>query len=636
MACALVAVAFVATLPAMLWAQAADDPANVEAPSAAAVSKPDPKALFDELFGGEVKRVTGTPDPADDLQLAKTLLDAAQNTADNPQLVAVLAEQAATLAAKSPEGGAVTDTALRLLIDKAPERRVELLKQLVDANQKAYLKTPIADRPAAGEKLIDTMLDLAAAQLAEDNPSDAILTYRRAGVIGTSIHTSRRDELKALLDEAVAAQRVQNQIDTARARVKANPQDKAAAAELVRLHIVELDDPTEARKYTFLIDDETMKTNIRLASGKQDDMTEDQFMALADWYKDLAPTAGALRSRATMYQHAADYYDAFLAKHTATDLVQTKATLERKRVGDQLAALTERLGPSALSVQRSSAWVDVLALVDPAKHARGPEAGQWTKDNNGVHSVSYAGTIVMPVTITGSYDLEMVTSHGESRNGRFSLEIPVGTTSTTLFVYSSADDLPNAFAFVNDQRVQDEANPTRFRYPMTEENHDYTVGIKVRVKGDNASLTVSIDGKGGVQWEGPLAQLTPRYDMGTGHNFNYLLYRQYGHIRSMKVRGVDGGKVAPLTDLPAVAVGRAANDEARGPRPTNPQVAQFLSQAQAAWQRATSEQRQVLVNQIRTQLQKMPETQREAFMFMLKRSDNDAARSLHKALKHDG
>jgi hypothetical protein len=115
------------------------------------------------------------------------------------------------------------------------------------------------------------------------------------------------------------------QANQLKVRLKDNPNDKAAAARLVRLLVVELDDPAGAASYAKLLDDETSKQCLAMVDMAVDKLPEAVCMALAQWYADLADTTSG-DARLAMFKRSKGYATQFLKLHQATDADRTKAT----------------------------------------------------------------------------------------------------------------------------------------------------------------------------------------------------------------------------------------------------------------------------------------------------------------------
>ncbi|MCX5685514.1 MAG: hypothetical protein NT049_17800 [Planctomycetota bacterium] len=180
---------------------------------------------FNKLFGEDLKRVEATPTPADDVALAKQLLEAAEKAANQPVFLTLLCEKAYELAAKDPAGYPTA---------------------FVTAHAEAKAK--------AGEAAIESLKALADAQLAKEDADGAVATLKQALAVATQIRAESRAALQAQLSGLAARQQLDKQLAALKAKLDADPKDAASRKELVRLCLVEMDNPAEAAKFA----DETL------------------------------------------------------------------------------------------------------------------------------------------------------------------------------------------------------------------------------------------------------------------------------------------------------------------------------------------------------------------------------------------
>jgi len=137
-------------LATCLMAQAAEaDKAAEDAAKAAAV--------FQSLYGEDLKRVAATRDTADDVALAARLLEAAKAAETQPALLALLCEKAADLGLADPRGFDTALAAADLLAAKGVEAAPELAcvelgdwyRDLATAAAGALAKSPMLVRARA-------------------------------------------------------------------------------------------------------------------------------------------------------------------------------------------------------------------------------------------------------------------------------------------------------------------------------------------------------------------------------------------------------------------------------------------------------------------------------------------------------
>ncbi len=309
----------------------------------------DAQSVFDSIYGAKLKLAASTPSTADDVELAKALLESARSAASTPDLQLLLLKNAAELAAKDPAGYDTAIAARKLEADIKPELKPTSLEAITAIQQRRYNTAKTADKPAAGEALLDALLDEAAAKSDDADASQQI--YRKAVSLAAAIKSPRQSQVKATADAAQSRGRVTARIAELKAKLKANPADKVSGRELVMIQLVTLDSPQEARKFTFLLDDAELKEHIALADTDPAALTESQCMNMGEWYRKLADTEVA--GRLALLARAAGYYQRYLDLHTAEDLGRTKATLAMKTVRQTLDAAKVEIKPLAAGPARA-------------------------------------------------------------------------------------------------------------------------------------------------------------------------------------------------------------------------------------------------------------------------------------------
>jgi len=298
---------------------------------------------FNKLYGDDLKRVVATPSPADDVALGKQMLEDAKKAGDQPAFLALLCEKAYELAAKDASGYATATAAMDLLAGKVPEKKVECLQKNAVLYQKQYAAARGEARAKAGEDVITALGALAEAQAAAGDVADAGMTLRQAVVVAAAIRSENKAALQARLDNLAPRQKVEKQIAALKAKLDADPKDAASRKDLVRLYLVEMDNPAEAAKFLDETLDEATRKYVPAAARPIEDAPQLACTELGDWYKGLADQAATPAGKGAMLRRAQAYYQRFLELHTAADLARTAATLTLKRIEDALA----KLGPAA-------------------------------------------------------------------------------------------------------------------------------------------------------------------------------------------------------------------------------------------------------------------------------------------------
>ena len=376
---------------------------------------------FNKVYGDDLKRVLATPAAADDIALAKQLLDDAQKVEKQAEFLALLCEKAYELAAKDASGHATATGAMELLAAEVPEKKVEALQKSAGLYQKQYVAARGEARTKAGESVITALGALADAQAVAGDTGAADMTLRQAIAVATAIKSESKAALQDRVENLALRQKVEKQIAAIQAKLDANPQDEASRTELVRLYLVEMDNPAEAAKFLDETLDEATRKYVPAAAKPIEDAPELACMELGDWYKDLADQAAAPASEGAMLRHAQAYYQRFLALHPAADLARTAATLTLKRIEDALAKLgpapESKSSPAGLTLDLGKGVTMKLVLIRPGNFLMGsPDSEKGRKSEEGPqHEVTISKPFYMGVTKVTQAQYEAVMGTNPSK-----------------------------------------------------------------------------------------------------------------------------------------------------------------------------------------------------------------------------
>ena len=343
---------------------------------------------FNKRYGEDLNRVAATPSAADDVALAKQLLEDAKKAEDQPALLALLCEKAYELAAKDASGCATATAAMDLLAGKVPEKKIECLQKKAALYLKQYAAARAEARTKAGEDAITALSALAEAQAAAGDTEAAIATLCQAVAVATVIKSDNKAALQTRLENVALRQKAEKQIAASQAKLDANPTDEASRKELVRLYLVEMDNPAKAAKFLDETLDQATRKYVPAAARPVEDAPELACMELGDWYKGLADQAPTPASKGAMLRHAQAYYQRFLVLHPATDMGRTAVTLTLKNIEDALAkcgpAGESKFSPASLTLDLGKGVTMKLVLIRPGKFMMGsPDSEQGRGDNEG-------------------------------------------------------------------------------------------------------------------------------------------------------------------------------------------------------------------------------------------------------------
>jgi formylglycine-generating enzyme required for sulfatase activity len=359
---------------------------------------------FNKLYADDLKRVAATPSPADDVALGKQLLEDAKKAGDQPAFLMLLCEKAYELAAKDASGYATATAAMDLLAGKVPEKKIECLQNNARLYQKQYATARGEAKTKAGESVITALGVLAEVQAAAGDTDAAVLTLRQAVAVATAIKSESQAAIQAQVAGLVAQQQAEKQMAALKAKLDADPKDAASRKEMVRLCLVEMDNPAEAVKFLDETLDEATRKYVPAAAKPVEDAPEAACTELGDWYKGLADKAASTASKGAMLHRAQAYYQRFLVLHTATDMGRTAATLTLKRIEDALAksspAPKPKFSPASVTLDLGKGVTMKLVLIRPGTFMMGSlDSEQGHAPNEGPqHEVTISKPFYMGVT----------------------------------------------------------------------------------------------------------------------------------------------------------------------------------------------------------------------------------------------
>ena len=396
----------------------------------------------------------------------------------------------------------------------------------LQAKQKAYEAARGPERAAAGEACIDALLEAAEARTQAGAPAESVARYQKALATALVIKSDRRPEIEACLKAVAEAARASRAAEDLKKQVEANPGDAALREKLVRTYLVDLDNPAEAAKYVEGVADEGLRKFVPAAAKGVEAAPELACIAFGDWYRGLADAA-ATRARPAMLNRAQGYYRRFLELHTAEDLDRAKATLALKKVEDDLAALT-------LVAVKTPLWIDLLAKVDPA---RDTVTSKWQRAGQALSTAPAAPAgITVPVTVNGDYEVEMKfrRTSGDDMVG-LTLPIAAGHVVLNLGGYRGT---ASGLEFIDGKRSQ--ANVTKVPIQL-QNNRSYVALARVVVRGQEAEVSVKLDGQPIINYKGPLASLAmPKWFAAVPKALCLLTWESGATFESLRLRMLSG------------------------------------------------------------------------------------------------
>ncbi|MGB2615105.1 MAG: hypothetical protein WBD63_06000 [Phycisphaerae bacterium] len=452
--------------------------------------------VFDSIYGADLARVKATPHTADDLALAAKLLDDAKVLTAHPALLECLCEKAFDLGAPAPAGYETALGAMTLLKERIPERRPACDEKALVIRQRQYTaaRTP-ADRQQAGEALLEALLAVADARIEADEIQAAADLLQQAESVARAIGSERLEPVRARGRWLAIQRRAAQEMDRLKQALLSNPADAAARERLILILLLDFDDPVKAVKWLTEDCDADLRKHVLAAANPLDETPELAALEMGEWYRGLAEGA-AKESPSAAYARAKAYYERFLALHAADDLVRAQGLLALKRVDEAL----DRLGAPQAAPAVRPGWMNLLTVTDVDKDR---VEGEWVKTAEGLRGRGgYASRIVFPVALEGDYELELkcVCKSGES----VKIILPVGSTLVTVGAETGYIGLGRV-----DERVSNpKEHPRSSSEGLPGEGVPWTMLIQVTTKGDGAGISVALNGKVLINWQGPQAALS--------------------------------------------------------------------------------------------------------------------------------
>ena len=442
---------------------------------------------FNALYGAELKKAAATRDTADDVALAAQFLAAAKTPGTHPSMVVILCEKTYDLGAKTPNGFEAAVEAMELLARKSPAKAPACLDKIVVVRQRQYDAAKDLERVKAGTALVEVLLAAADARGEAGAAADAAALARRAQTVAAAVAPDRKAEVQARTDRVAWRQRMRNRAAELKARLQANPQDAASRKELVRILVVDLDDPAQAAPLLDETCDEAMRKSVPAAAKEAADTPEEACMELAEWYRGLSDGA-SLPAKPALLERARGYYARFLELHVADDVQRSQAALAKKKV-DELLLKFGAGGAKGSWAVTGGQWIDLLAALDAS---RLPPGAKRTDLGLALAKDVFKG-ITFPCMPEGSYQVSIKFVRASGKQG-VGVRLPLGASAVSLRL-GAADEITMLEGLSPGAVSGGESRLSN--------NREYTFEVTVLLKGDQADIAATLDGKPNLRWQGP-------------------------------------------------------------------------------------------------------------------------------------
>ena len=135
--------------------------------------------IFDQLFSEHVRIARSSRDAADDLALAKMMLNSASKIA-SPTLTKLLVDNSYELSRRHKDGFEIAAESLELLAEKLPDQAINANTKRLSLYQTRYSGSRGLDRTEAAAALVEIAEEIADQRIAASDYRQAMAFYRRA------------------------------------------------------------------------------------------------------------------------------------------------------------------------------------------------------------------------------------------------------------------------------------------------------------------------------------------------------------------------------------------------------------------------------------------------------------------------
>jgi hypothetical protein len=416
------------------------------------------KDLFKELYSKKA--------PADRVALAKTLLEQARKTPDDPMAVWVMlreAQETASQAADVRISVSAADEAARLFdVDGLA------LKNAVLSTAAKAAKTPeeCVSTAEALLKLVDEYVAVDLYDAADRSASSALLQARKSGDAALASRASTRS--KEVGEAKTRFQSLKRVLET----LARTPDDSGANSDMGQFMAFVKGNWDMGLRFLAKGSDATLKTLAAKELTYPAQASEQA--AIADGWYELSEKEKSPLRKGQLLSHALMIYDGALASSTG---------LVRTRIENRLADIDDARYPG----------VNLIKFIDPKVDA---QAGIWTIENRSLIAPGdhgYWTRLQIPYVAPAEYDLTYVVSTATEPYFWIFIGLPLGDGRQVMAVIGG-DEGHNAGLEMIDMK---EHNNNATKYALPGGMKAATIVCAVR----KAGLTITLNGKKIIEWK---------------------------------------------------------------------------------------------------------------------------------------
>jgi len=311
----------------------------------------DAESDFQSLFGDEVKRVLASRDGSAAAELAAQILKTAGTVDNRPDLDLVFWRKASELGARDPSGFSTAAAALTKLLHAEPAKSAIWTEKLSAIYRRQYLLARGEERIKVGQEQLDAYLVIGDVQFSAGRGREALVTYRKALSLATLTRSTRKPEVLAKIKSANARVTRQREVERLTKLLAKDPGDTKTRTALVRMQLLEFDNPAEAAKLLNDDVDEMLRTYVAMAAEDIDDLEAAPCFELGIWYWETYPTARTMQSKTVVLKRTSLCLQRFLAETEDAGANKLRAKLILKKVDQESEKLgaADKIGRTGLS-----------------------------------------------------------------------------------------------------------------------------------------------------------------------------------------------------------------------------------------------------------------------------------------------
>ncbi len=314
-------------------------------------------SLTQKLIQRVVKSTKGHADAA------ANLLAAAKSLQDDPKVQVAFCEAAYEYGIKAAGGLGSAVEALDMLDKIDAKRAATWAQKRTVIYRLRYTLATGKDKRQHGQSLVTMLLKAGDEKSKQHNMTEAVALYRGALTVAKYLKLPEREYISQKLIAAVHLLKVQSDIDRLKAKLAANPGDKAARVSLIHTYLLALDSPAEAAKYLSDNCDESLRKFVPLAAKPLAELKEADCLALAQWYDQLIVKGTTPTSKANAAGRAVRYYLQFLSLHKAKDVMAVGGRLALQSLQDRIKKLGLKLPGGAAGADATAPSAGGTGLV---------------------------------------------------------------------------------------------------------------------------------------------------------------------------------------------------------------------------------------------------------------------------------